>query len=81
MKCDDCGLAGWKRTSNGRLHPDKSGRCRWTYQVKLPSAFYWIGVAVPSGGYIERGKEIERCVHKQGASNPLKWQRAAGEME
>lgn len=26
--CDGCRHADWKRTANGRLHPDKQGKCR-----------------------------------------------------
>ena len=73
MKCDDCTLAVWKRASNGRLHPDKSGRCGWVYPVKaLPPVFWWIGAQVhtPSGGQIERGKDIKRCAYKQGRVAP-----------
>lgn len=74
MRCDDCALAVWKRTSNGRLHPDKSGRCGWEYRDKpLASAFYWLSAQKPSGGWIERGRDIERCAYKQGGANPKKW--------
>lgn len=58
--CDDCKHAVWKRTSNGRLHPDKTGRCgfEWT-PPPMPIAF-WTGWGtnseiILSGGYIERG--------------------------
>lgn len=73
--CDDCRWAGWKRTSNGRLHPDKSGRCKKEVKVpELPQAYRWDSFYPISitGGYIERGIEnkdhcvyYERC--KQGA--------------
>lgn len=66
-QCNHCAHADWKRTANGRLHPDKTGRC--TVVVKLPvlpQAFYWIGVPNASGGYIERGRELaDHCAHFQ----------------
>lgn len=82
MKCDDCKLAEWRRTATGRLHPDKSGRCTWEYSVRLPPAFCWPGMkdARPSGGYIERGRDIPRCIYKQGGVNPSKWLREAGDV-
>jgi hypothetical protein len=61
MGCDDCKHADWKRTKNGRLHPDKTGRCRFVWTPPpLPLAFHfsWGGrgkAPEPSGGYIERG--------------------------
>ena len=58
MSCDDCMYAAWKRTSNGRLHPDKTGRCTFAWiPPPLPKAFYFYGTGEPkpSGGYIERG--------------------------
>ncbi len=62
-RCEDCKFADWKRTANGRLHPDKSGRCTFEVVIPaLPRSRYWQSRGpVPSGGYIERGKldEIE----------------------
>jgi len=34
--CDGCKFANWKRTSNGRLHPDGSGKCKWQVKIALP---------------------------------------------
>lgn len=69
MKCDDCKLALWKRTTNGRLHPDKQGRCGWTWlPPPIPYAFSFSyghngEPPKPNGGYIERGRELRRdCV-------------------
>lgn len=63
--CKYCKYAAWKRTTNGRLHPDKSGRC--TYPVKvpaLPQAFYWISTPSPCGGHIERGRPLnDHCAY------------------
>lgn len=65
MKCDDCKFASWERTSNGRLHPGKSGRCTrlsiHPLDMTLPAAFYWVSMATPSpsGGWIERGAELK----------------------
>lgn len=72
MTCDNCTLADWRRTSNGRLHPNKSGRCKWLTErgidTRLPTAFYWLTSPTPSGGYIERGKPHKSpCIFKNGA--------------
>ena len=40
VKCMDCKFAQWKRTSNGRLHPDKSGRCTWEQTMHISAAVY-----------------------------------------
>lgn len=62
LGCDTCMYADWKRTSNGRLHPDKTGRCGFVWNPPpLPYAFsfsYSYGkgeVPKPNGGYITRG--------------------------
>ena len=81
MKCDDCAFAKWQRTANGRLHPSKQGRCTrldmFPLDMRLPSAFYWLGwqmqAPMPSGGFIERGKELrEKCIFKDGSGKD--WQ-------
>jgi hypothetical protein len=57
MTCDTCMHAVWKRTSNGRLHPDKTGRCGFVWvPPPIPKAFYFHMPAKPSGGFIERGE-------------------------
>ena len=65
MSCDDCTHAIWKLTSNGRLHPNKQGRCGFKWEPPpLPKAFYFYGSSQgkPSGGYIERGeKRTDGC--------------------
>ena len=61
--CDDCKYANWKRTKNGRLHPNKSGRCTYPWECpKLPAAFDWLadGAPTPWGGHIERGEEHKK---------------------
>lgn len=70
--CDDCIFADWKRTSNGRLHPDKTGRCKAEIpEIVIPASFYWLSSYTrksprPSGGYIERGQTIDRaCPYKR----------------
>lgn len=66
--CLKCVHAKWQRTEKGRLHPSGDGRCEYHYEVKkLPSAFYWPGVApYPCGGYINRREEHkEHCVYFQ----------------
>lgn len=60
--CDDCAYAEWKLTKIGRLHPDKTGRCKKVIKVPaLPGAYYWISSEPPEplGGFIERGKELK----------------------
>lgn len=63
--CDDCIFADWKRTTNGRLHPDKTGRCKAPLpEYIVPAAFYWFSrmtAPTPDGGYIERGRGINRA--------------------
>jgi hypothetical protein len=72
MRCDDCKFAEWNRTSNGRLHPDKTGKCKrldaHPLDLRLPAAFYWIGAPPrPSGGFIDRKSELkEPCAFKAG---------------
>ena len=71
--CDNCIYAEWKRTTNGRLHPDKSGRCEWfkNNPLRIPSAFYWVGAPpLPGGGYIERESVLKNeCVLKTEKPN------------
>lgn len=60
MPCDNCKYAEWHRTKNGKLHPDKQGRCTYVWCApSLPKAFYFPGsygnTPYPSGGHIERG--------------------------
>ena len=67
MKCDKCKWANWNRTKNGRLHPDKGGRCTKEIVIPaIPEAFYWINnmPTKPYGGYIERGRDLQNnCVY------------------
>jgi len=78
MRCDDCLFADWKRNSRGHLHPDKSGMCKrlkkHPLDMRLPQAFFWkmaLGEApVPSGGWIKRGRDFEKCIFKHGGSPP-----------
>ncbi len=66
--CKDCKYAEWKRSSNGRLHPDKSGSCNYPYAIPaLPQSKYWIGgQPSPCGGQIERGKDLkDHCIYFQ----------------
>ena len=73
MNCNGCLYAEWKRTSNGRLHPDKMGRCTYLdkhpldLEKKIPGAFRIFSSLSFSGGYIERGSELARkCAFKTG---------------
>lgn len=38
--CVGCKFAVWNKTSNGRLHPDKQGRCTW--QPPVVALPYWM---------------------------------------
>lgn len=65
--CLDCKLSSWKKTTNGRLHPDKTGRCIWQMpKIMLPLSRYYVGsdrreVYAPVGGFILRDKPYENC--------------------
>jgi hypothetical protein len=63
--CEGCKYAEWKRTSNGRLHPDKLGRCAYKWVMPpLPQSMYFINGAHPFGGWIERGRVLkDHCVY------------------
>jgi len=67
--CDWCKYAEWKKTKNGRLHPDKSGKC--TFEIKpevLPASFYYINKGSLCGGQIERGKKLNsHCLTFDGS--------------
>lgn len=66
--CDKCAHAIWNRTANGRLHPNKQGRCGFPLVIpQLPNAMYWISSAPkPSGGFIKRGHVYEtHCAYYQ----------------
>lgn len=70
MKCDDCKYAEWKRTSNGRLHPDKTGVCVLRKVVKIPQCLAGShdhrgtgDEIVIKGRYIERGITFDRCAY------------------
>jgi hypothetical protein len=65
--CDDCKWAEWKRTASGRLHHDKTGRCKKEVKIPdLPQAF-WCDALYSlqiKGGYIERGVENkDHCIY------------------
>lgn len=70
MKCDDCKYAEWNRTKNGRLHPDKQGRCTISKSVKLPACLigsweykdYGDEINI-SGRQIERGYSFDKCAY------------------
>lgn len=67
--CTTCGLAVWKKTKAGKLHPSGDGRCGWKMPViVLPASFYYSGfsdrrreVVPPDGGYIERHSPYTDC--------------------
>ena len=62
-ECFGCRFAQWKRTTDGRLHPDGTGRCTWKLPyVPKAAAYQWIGRPYSerpdepsvSGGYLNR---------------------------
>lgn len=64
MRCNDCKHAKWKRNKAGALHPDKSGECTYTKDVRVPNAVNWRistlvkeGVLTIEGGFIERDRD------------------------
>lgn len=41
--CDTCSLAQWRKSTNGRLHPNGSGRCNWKYKPPVIAASHmWL---------------------------------------
>lgn len=64
-RCDECKHAEWKRTKAGRLHPDRSGKCKAELPgMLLPRAYYWGAMDIapkPWGGGIERLAPPEEC--------------------
>lgn len=36
--CIGCRFADWKKTAAGRLHPDKTGRCRYEVVLSFPAS-------------------------------------------
>lgn len=59
--CTHCKHAEWERNARGHLHPTGVGRCTYPYRIpELPASMYWISNPAPSGGYINRRKEMER---------------------
>jgi hypothetical protein len=66
--CLDCGLATWKRTPGGKLHPDGTGICQWKMPETwvIPKSRYYIGafgesVPGPSGGALDRKAPHTDC--------------------
>ena len=64
MTCDKCKFANWKRTSNGRLHPDGTGRCTYAARHAVPASTPSWGMnldhdrmMVVQGGHISRGHD------------------------
>ena len=65
--CLKCKYADWLKTEKGRLHPSGDGQCKYPYKVPpLPASMYWFSSHKPSGGYINRRKELkEHCPYWQ----------------
>ena len=68
--CMGCKYAEWNKTKSGRLHPNGEGRCKVEIKIPpLPESMHWSGwgAPYPSGGHIERKKELKTdCVYYQG---------------
>ena len=63
--CTDCKYAEWQKTATGRLHPSGDGLCAYPYVMPaLPASMYWIGKTHPSGGAINRKKDLsDHCAY------------------
>lgn len=63
--CTHCKHASWKRNAAGNLHPSGDGMCTYEYRVPaLPASMHWIDAPKPSGGHINRKKELnEHCTY------------------
>ena len=68
MICEGCKFADWKRTANGRLHPDGYGKCKWEKTFRIAGSCrsgIWGTDGQPitlSGGTINRKKGEEHPV-------------------
>jgi hypothetical protein len=52
--CNGCALAEWQRTTSGRLHPSRVGRCTWTMPVPNSYNAWYSRESTLSGGHIVR---------------------------
>ena len=71
--CTDCKHALWQRTTAGKLHPSGYGECRYQWTMSaLPAAMYWLSDPKPSGGSINRKRELnEHCIYWARAGQRL----------
>ena len=60
--CERCKFAEWARTRNGRLNPNKQGKCTWTKTFHIagsaarPGTWGHFGEPLTvTGGRVERG--------------------------
>ena len=65
MNCNGCKHASWQKTAAGKLHPSGDGHCKYEYVPReLPASMYWIFSEKPSGGAINRRRELSHhCVY------------------
>jgi len=76
--CDACKHANWKRTTNGRLHPDKTGRCGFIWNPPPIPLAYSAGtfakngqVPTLTGGYIGRSDPMyDNCPCFESSDTP-----------
>lgn len=68
--CATCRFAEWKKTANGRRHPDGSGRCGYAFPVSpLPK---WVRVR----GWHHASEPLEtvgEVVEKHGGNRYIYW--------
>lgn len=63
--CTHCKWAEWYRTAADKLHPSGDGMCVYPWKLPpLPQSMYWHGALRPSGGAINRRKELtDHCAY------------------
>lgn len=57
--CKGCRHAEWKRTANGKLHPDGSGKCIYEWRMPpLPACKSWWSFPFALTTSIDRKKDL-----------------------
>lgn len=69
--CLGCKWAEWKQTAAGRLHPDQSGRCTWSVELKLPASMghynaQTITHSLRHHRFIYRNSSMPECEAREG---------------
>lgn len=55
--CAECRFADWKKTANGRRHPDNSGRCSF----QIPALPRWFPVDRGSRYIWFKSRDVGEC--------------------